>query len=780
MTGLMGRGSQPTRTGNGPESFQAESWTTRQLAEFLSVVSSFTDEQDALQGCVERAAAAIGTEIAALIREGTVAASVGFPPGEEPIADLVEASGDLRFERSLGDLGLCTGMCSLVGEEGTLLVARTRGEDFSKEELDLLRGMGRILALALRSIRLIGELRERQTLLERLTLLQRSIASRADIEDVLDAIVTGASELLGDELVDLSLIDPDDPSVLEVVASVGYPPELLDRFRRTPVEIGVAGHAVTEKRPIVVEDYGADPRRMPDVVVDGLRAVISAPVYQRGELVGALSLGTRRPGRRYSEIERDAVLAFAEHAGLALNDAKAAEETAHQAFHDPLTGLANRALFVDRLAQARTRAETAGDSVGVLFADLDGFKTVNDSLGHAAGDQLLIIVGQRLAAVVGATDTVARFGGDEFAILVEDVRQPIEIARIARLALDAIERVIEVEGREVFITGSIGIAVGLEKPEDLLRNADLAMYEAKGQGKGRYEIFQRHMHEALAQRLELELDLKRAADREEFVLHFQPVVEMETASVVGVEALIRWMHPSEGLIMPDNFIPIAEESGQIHALGRWVLWEACRRVVEWEDAYGELGLSVNISGAQLRQASLVREVAEILEATGLEPRRLTLEVTESVLMEVSSSNTERLDALKKLGVQLAVDDFGTGLLLAAVSEALPLRLAEDRQAVRRRRRQLGCTGANRTGHHRPGPQPRDRRDRGGDRIQAADRVARGTRLPQRPGLPLLAASPGRGDLRLSRRKVGRALADRPPLAQGAEPSRHSHPSADAS
>jgi diguanylate cyclase (GGDEF)-like protein len=646
--------------GNGPESFQAESWTTRQLAEFLSVVSSFTDEQDALQGCVERAAAAIGTEIAALIREGRVAASVGFPPGEEPVADLVEASGDLRFERSLGDLGLCTGMCSLVGEEGTLLVARTKGEDFSKEELDLLRGMGRVLALALRSIRLIGELRERQTLLERLTLLQRSIASRADIEDVLDAIVTGASELLGDELVDLSLIDPEDPSVLEVVASVGYPPELLDQFRRTPVEIGVAGHAVTEKRPIIVEDYGADPRRMPDVVVDGLRAVISAPVYQRGELVGALSLGTRRPGRRYSEIERDAVLAFAEHAGLALNDAKAAEETAHQAFHDPLTGLANRALFVDRLTQARTRAGTAGDSVGVLFADLDGFKTVNDSLGHAAGDQLLIIVGQRLAAVVGATDTVARFGGDEFAILVEDVRQPIEIARMARLALDAIERVIEVEGREVFITGSIGIAVGLEMPEDLLRNADLAMYEAKGQGKGRYEIFQRHMHEALAQRLELELDLKRAADREEFVLHFQPIVEMETASVVGVEALIRWMHPSEGLIMPDNFIPIAEESGQIHALGRWVLWEACRRLVEWEDAYGELGLNVNISGAQLRQASLVREVAEILEATGLEPRRLTLEVTESVLMEVSSSNTERLDALKKLGVQLAVDDFGTG------------------------------------------------------------------------------------------------------------------------
>jgi diguanylate cyclase (GGDEF)-like protein len=656
----MGRGIQQRPIGDGPRGFQTESWTTRQLAEFLSVVSSFTDERDALQGCVERAAAAIGTDVAALIRDGKVAASIGFPAGAEPVADLVEASGDLRFERELGELGLCTGMCSLVGEEGTLLVARTGRVDFSKEELDLLRGMGRVLALALRSIRLIGQLRERQTLLERLTLLQRSIASRADIEDVLDAIVSGASELLGDELVDLSLLDPEDPSVLEVAASVGYPPELLNQIRRTSVEVGIAGHAVAEQRPIVVEDYGTDPRRMPDVVVDGLRAVISAPVYQRGELVGALSVGTRRPGRRYSEIERDAVLAFAEHAGLALNDARAAEETAHQAFHDPLTGLANRALFLDRLAQARTRASAAGDSVGVLFADLDGFKTVNDSLGHAAGDQLLIIVGQRLAAVVGPTDTVARFGGDEFAILVEDVRQPIELARIARRALDALERVIDVEGREVFITASIGVAVGLEETEDLLRNADLAMYEAKGQGKGRYEIFQRHMHEALAQRLELELDLKRAADRDQFLLHFQPIVEMETSTAIGVEALIRWMHPTQGLILPDRFIPIAEESGQVHALGRWVLWEACKQVVEWEDTYGRLGLNVNISGAQLRQASLVREVAEILEATGLEPDRLTLEVTESVLMEVSSSNTERLDALKKLGVQLAVDDFGTG------------------------------------------------------------------------------------------------------------------------
>jgi diguanylate cyclase (GGDEF)-like protein len=526
--------------------------------------------------------------------------------------------------------------------------------------MDLLRGMGKVLALSLRSVQLIEELRERQKLLERLTTLQRSIASRAELEDVFRAIVSGASELLGDEVVDLSLIDQDDPSILEIVASMGLSDDVLDQVRRTPLEQGTAGHAITERQPIVVEDYSADPRRMPDMAVAGLRSVISAPIYQRGDLVGALSLGTRQPGRRYREMERDAVVAFAEHAGLALNDAKAAEETAHQAFHDPLTGLANRALFLDRLTQARTRALRSGSSVGVLFADLDGFKTVNDSLGHAAGDQLLIIAAQRLVSVAGPTDTVARFGGDEFAILIEDAREPIGAARIARRALEILEKVIEIHGREVFVTASIGVAAGTEEPEELLRNADLAMYEAKGQGKGRYELFQSHMHEAMAQRLELELEMRGAAERDEFVLHYQPIVQLDSGRIVGVEALMRWMHPSRGLIGPDEFIPIAEESGQIHALGRWVLREACERIVNWESEHGDLQLTVNLSSAQLRQASIVREVGEVIDSTGLDPSRLTLEITETVLMDVSTSNLERLAALKKLGVKLAVDDFGTG------------------------------------------------------------------------------------------------------------------------
>ncbi len=640
---------------------RGEHWTTRQLTDFLSAVSAFTEASEVLRSGVEHVVVAMDSDIAALVRDGHIEASIGFFGGVAPVHDLVEAAAQTSFERELGELGICTGISCPVGDDGmALLTARAGREGFTPEETGLLSGMGRVLALSLRGVRLIGELRDRQTLLERLSTLQRSIASRDDLEEVFGGIVTGASELLGDEVVDLSLIDPDEPSMLEIVASVGFSDELLAQIGRTRIDQGTAGHAITGRRPIVVEDYGSDPRHIPDMAVDGLRSVISAPIYQRGELVGALSLGTRRPGRRYREMEREAVVAFAEHAGLALNDAKAAEETAHQAFHDPLTGLANRALFLDRLTQARARAARSGGSVGVVFADLDGFKTVNDSLGHAAGDQLLIIAAQRLVSVVGPTDTVARFGGDEFAILIEDAGDPINAARLARRALEVLEKVIEIHGREIFITASIGVAAGLEEPEELLRRADLAMYESKGQGKGRYELFQSHMHEAMAQRLELETDLRGAAERDEFILHYQPIVELGTGSIVGVEALMRWMHPTRGLIGPQEFIPIAEESGQIHALGRWVLREACERMVDWQAEHGLLHLTVNLSSAQLRQASLVREVAEVLDHTGLDPSRLTLEITETVLMDVSTSNLERLAALKREGIRLAVDDFGTG------------------------------------------------------------------------------------------------------------------------
>ena len=632
-----------------------ESWSTQQLAEFLEIVSAFTTESDAIRGGVERAAEALDAEVAALVENNEVLASIGFPGGAAPAEPLVAAARKRSAELDLPVVGQCSAISAPLGTDGrrVLVAARADTDGFTQEEADLLRGMGRVLALALR-------VQERQVLLEKLSVLQRSIARRAALHEVFDTIVDGAHDLLGDETVGLRLVAADDPSEFELVASRGVNRSRLAAMRRGPIGMGAGGRAINEGRLVVVYDYESEPEMVPQMVSAGIRAALAAPIYQRGEAVGSLVVATHRPGRVYSASEHEALTAFAEHAGLALNDAKAAEETAHQAFHDPLTGLPNRALFLDRLRVALRRARFGAHEVGVLFADLDGFKVVNDSLGHANGDRLLISVGRRLEGGTRPAETIARFGGDEFAVLLEEVHDPIDAARAARRLLEVLEPLFQVGGREVSVSASIGIAVGREEPEEMLRNADLAMYEAKGQGKGRYEIYEREMYRAMSDRLELEQDLKRAIDREEFVLYYQPLVALEDGRITGVEALIRWMHPDRGLIAPGEFIPLAEESGQIQEIGRWVLHRACHRVADWARRFGPLELSVNLSGAQLRQASLVREVSDALSETGFNPGSLICEMTETVVADASASNVERLGALKRLGVQLAVDDFGTG------------------------------------------------------------------------------------------------------------------------
>ena len=335
----------------------------------------------------------------------------------------------------------------------------------------------------------------------------------------------------------------------------------------------------------------------------------------------------------------------------------------HQAFHDELTGLANRALFIDRVAHALGRRERDGTTLAVLLLDLDDFKTVNDGLGHAAGDSMLTAVAERLATLVRPGDTTARLGGDEFAMALVDL--PHEEA-----AINAVERIIsvlaqplDIEGKEVFVQASIGLAFAGEgpvTPEEVLRNADAAMYVVKTDGKGRYAIFQPHMHAAALHRLDLRADLQRALDHDEFALHYQPIVSMATGSVVGVEALVRWRHPQRGLVPPDAFIPLAEETGLVVPLGFWVLERACRQVVEWSDESPGLSVSINVSQRQLRREEFGAEVGQVLASTGIDPSRIALEITESAIMADVETTIERLQALKTLGVRLAVDDFGTG------------------------------------------------------------------------------------------------------------------------
>ena len=358
--------------------------------------------------------------------------------------------------------------------------------------------------------------------------------------------------------------------------------------------------------------------------------------------------------------------------GLVLNtrdvtDRKTLEdELAHQAFHDSLTGLSNRAVFRDRVDHALARSSRHVQPIAVLLLDLDGFKTVNDSLGHDVGDELLIAVGGRLQGCARASDTVARLGGDEFVILLEDDVDEASSTVVADRLLSTFAAPFQVGGREVFISASVGVAVndiGSVDADALIRNADTAMYAAKTGGRARYEVFRPLMHERAMARFEVQADLRRALERDEFILFYQPIIDMVSGAVQGTEALIRWVHPTRGLIFPDDFIPAAEETGLIVPMGVWVLAEACRQTVEWRTEFPEaasLYVSVNLSTRQLFEPDLVDKVRDVLERSGLDPSALVLEITEGSLLQGVTETITKLRGLKALGVRLAIDDFGTG------------------------------------------------------------------------------------------------------------------------
>jgi diguanylate cyclase (GGDEF)-like protein/PAS domain S-box-containing protein len=362
------------------------------------------------------------------------------------------------------------------------------------------------------------------------------------------------------------------------------------------------------------------------------------------------------------------------------------DQLIHEAFHDSLTKLANRALFKDRVEQTLLRRTAAEMPVSVLFLDLDGFKEVNDSLGHAAGDQLLIKVAERLRASVRPEDTVARFGGDEFAVLIENDGA----VELAERIVAALEEPLLIESNEILVRASIGIATAGPDAGDadqIMRNADLAMYRAKAAGDGGFAQYDPTMHTGLVERLQLEADLRRALDGDELELHYQPTIDLESGRLVGFEALVRWRHPVRGLVSPSDFIPVAEATGLIRPLGQLVMLEACRQAAAWgaNDPDRPLMMSVNVSGAQFDQSEdLPAFVAMVLADSGLSPDRLCLEMTESVLMNDTEENLALLVRLKSLGVRLAIDDFGTGYSSLAYLRRFPVdTLKIDRSFVER-------------------------------------------------------------------------------------------------
>ncbi len=415
-----------------------------------------------------------------------------------------------------------------------------------------------------------------------------------------------------------------------------------------------------------------------------------APLHGESRVLGTIALvGSDQTDAALEAADVELLEALGNHVGAALEYGQVERslaqlgelerKLAHQAYHDSLTGLANRTLLLDLLERALLRNDAVEGDVVVLYVDLDDFKSINDSFGHPAGDAVLIEVGNRIGKCLRGADTPARLGGDEFAVLIDGAPQLRGVISVAERVLRSLAPPIVHEGREHLVNGSVGIAFSTpgSSAEALLRDADIAMYRAKAAGKGRFEIFEESMHADIRRQMDMRTDLARAIQQDELVLHYQPLVELESARMVGVEALVRWQHPERGMVPPGDFIPLAEETGLITALGSWVIDKACKQAGEWHARFPfdpALSMNINVSASQFRTHELAEELRVALEGNGVRPSTVTLEITESVFKEGWGRILQVLEELRDLGVRLAIDDFGTGYSSLTRLQEMPVEV----------------------------------------------------------------------------------------------------------
>ncbi len=500
------------------------------------------------------------------------------------------------------------------------------------------------------------------------------IATSTPRADTLAEICRMVESQLNDARCTILLVD-EVRNELVHGAAPSFPASFLQALDGTKIRDGdgVCATSAAIGETVMVADVLEDPStsKYHELAREhGIRGCWSTPVLAASDdrVIGAFATYLREP-RTPTAVEEAAVDSVVQLAAIAIERTQFEDALAHQAHHDPLTNLPNRTLFGELLEHALRRAQRTGTAVAVLFLDLDRFKVVNDSLGHDSGDELLAALGQRLANVLRPGDVVARFGGDEFTVLCEDLEPGVadrQSIGVAERLIDALRAPFMIAGEDQFVSASVGIAIsmtGRERPEALLRDADAAMYRAKERGKGRCEVFDEKMRDRVRARHETENALHRAVARDEFRVFFQPMISLRDGACVGVEALARWQHPERGLLNPQDFLPTAEETGLVVPIGAWVLEEACNRAVEWWralPAVDRFRLAVNLSSRQLVQADLADLVAGVLARTGLRPDALCVEITETTLMEDIDAGVGAVKALKALGVRVSIDDFGTG------------------------------------------------------------------------------------------------------------------------
>ena len=466
-------------------------------------------------------------------------------------------------------------------------------------------------------------------------------------------------------------------------------------------ELLIVGDTLTDERfvdnPFVISEhvrfYAGTPLINPDGLAIGTLCVLDyVPRVLSSEQQEALRILALQV---VTQLELRCNLKVLEHS---IAQRKQSEEMLrHNAFHDGLTNLPNRALFMERLAYALKLTERHKDYLfAVLFLDLDRFKVVNDSLGHMVGDQLLVAIARCLESCLRSGDTVARLGGDEFAILLNSIKDVHEAIRVVKRIQQKLKLPFNLNGQEVFTSTSVGIALNTTdclQPEDLLRDADTAMYRAKARGKARYEVFNTAMHDHVVALLQLENSLWWAVERQELRIHYQPIVLLKTGRITGFEALVRWQHPQRGLVFPEEFISVAEETGAIIPINYWVLREACRQMRTWQLQFPEnsLTISVNLSSKHFLQPDLIEQISQILQSTGLDACSLKLEITESVIMENTESATVMLLQLRNLGVEIHMDDFGTGYSSLNYLHCFPVNVLKiDRSFISK----MDVTGKN--------------------------------------------------------------------------------------
>lgn len=525
--------------------------------------------------------------------------------------------------------------------------------------------------------------------------IDRTVLAATDASTIVDAVLARLADVYPCAAASLTLLPPDRASTAvswvqryedggaRACVRVEVSPEELQQLAQAPeaIEVGAAGHLSGLLRPLIA---------------GGAASFVVLPLSAQGSLSGVLALGSLPEVGTTSD---DLLQArrLADQVAVALANARMVEQVRALAYYDSLTGLLNRLSYKDRLARALSEAARARRHVAAFFVDLDNFGRINDTLGHEVGDQLLRQVAGRLQACCRQAEiergagakgpAVARLGGDEFTVLLEDVRDSEEAVVLGRAILSAFASPIQLGSQEVFVTASLGIALYPTDGDDaemLLAHADTAMYEAKKHGGNGYQLFARTMTASALQRLTLETDLRRAVERDELVLHYQPIVDAASGAITGAEALVRWQHPSLGLLLPSAFIPIAEENGLIVPLGEWVLRTACAQNRAWQQAgLPPIRVAVNVASRQIRQGTLTGAVAEALETAGLEARWLGLELTESVLMERQHEAVTALQRLRTIGVHLSIDDFGTGYSSLSYLKHFPVdALKIDRTFVR--------------------------------------------------------------------------------------------------